>query len=239
MRVERIGDWPKLEFINDQDRIVEAVLARSPLGGSQRQNLHSFEATVTPAINPSWRHAVDGFLSFIAFEPAWRDQAEGFLEAIPSHYDVQLNAFDKKHLFYAIHQARSHRDTMLSYFAITVFAAGELVTLMVGHYDWDGRTCPDNAKTAIEAVYADVGWAIRSIWSSVDRERYEGALSLHGFAPKVDVYVSQDDFDERGFRPDTVRAFVDAYPGYARDVSGVLETQGPLPTDPRGVTTAS
>lgn len=221
--VDRIGDWPKLDFINSKERILDAILSRSPLGGSERANMHSYEATASPAVAPSWRLAVEGFLTFIAFEPEWREKAEAFLDAIPHQYDVHLHAFDKKHLYYAIHQARAHPDAMLSYFDITVLAQGEFVTSMVGLYRWDGKTCPADARAAIETVYGDTHWAIRSLWSSVDKERYEGALPLHGFLPEVDVFVSEDDLAERCIDLATVRPFVDANPDYAAAISAILE----------------
>lgn len=232
-RLERLGDWPKLEFINNQDRIVEAVLARSPLGGSERANRHSYEETATPALVPSWRLAVDGFLRFIDFEPIWRDQAESFLEAIPAHYDVHMHAFDKKHFFYAIHQARAHSETMLSFFTITVTTEGAFVTSMVGFYEWDGRTCPADARAAIESVYGSTIWAVLSTGSAVDDRRYEAALPLHGYTPQVDVFVSEDDLDQRGFMLGGPKNFVEANVAYARDVSEMLESHGPLPTDPQ------
>jgi hypothetical protein len=231
-RLERLGDWPKLEFINDQDRIIEAVLARSPLGGSERPNRYSYEENASPAIVPSWRLTVEGFLRFINFEPVWRDQADAFLEAIPAHYDVHLHAFDKKHLFYAIHQARAHPETMLSFFTITVTIEGEFVTGMVGFYEWDGRTCPADARKAIESVYGSTTWAVLSADNAVDDRRYEAALPLHGFTPQVDVFVSEDDLAQRGVEPGGPRDFVKANEAYAREVSEIMESLGPLPTDP-------
>jgi predicted HTH transcriptional regulator len=77
--VERVGDWPKLEFINDDERILSAALAGSPLGGTERPNRNSYRATVTPAVAPSWKMGVEGFLRFIAFEPAWGSAAAGYL----------------------------------------------------------------------------------------------------------------------------------------------------------------
>jgi hypothetical protein len=233
-RVVRIGDWPKLEFINDDARILKAVLARSPLGGSERRNQYSFDVKVTPLRVPSWKAAVDAFLDFIRFEPVWRDQAEPFLEALEGRpFDVQLHAFDKKHLFYAIHQARDHPDTMLGFFDIAVTADGLFLAGMVGRYEWDGHTQPANAREAMETIYGDTGWARLSIGSAVDRQRYEEALPLHGFTPIIDVYVSETDLEERGHLTGPgVRAFVEANPDYARDVSDILQAHGPLPTDP-------
>ena len=232
-QVQRLGDWPRLEFVNDDDRIVKAALARSPLGGSERPNRHSYEVTVTPAVAPSWRRAVEGFFEFISFEPTWRDQAETFLNALEGRVEVRLHAFDKKHLFYAIHQAREHRDATLGFFEIVVSAGGSFLAGMMGRYEWNGRTHLDDARTAIETVYGDTVWAVLSLSSAVDDKRYEAALPLHGFMPVVDVFQSAENLEAPGLpaRPG-IREFVDANPDYARKVSEVLENHGPLPTDP-------
>lgn len=233
-RIERVGDWPKLEFINGDDRILDSVLSRSPLGGSARQNRHSFEARVTPGKRSSWRAAVSAFLDFIAFEPDWRREAEGFLDGVPDRYDVHLHAFDKKHFFYAVHQARTHPETTLSYFDVAVTLEDSYISGLVGGYRWDGATVPDDARGAIESVYGSLRWARLSLGSSVDDQRYEAALPLHGFAPYVEFFVSEKDLEERGgFRPGGPASFVAENPEYSRKVSGLLETMGPLPTDPR------
>jgi hypothetical protein len=231
--IERVGDWPKLEFINGDDRIMDAVLSRSPLGGSERQNRHSFDALVTPAVQPSWRAAVSAFLAFISFEPVWRDEAEGFLDGIPDTYEVHLHAFDKKHFFYAVHQARARPESMLSYFTIEVTLEGAFISSMVGYYRWDGATVPSDAREAIETVYGSLHWGRLAIGSAVDDQRYEAALALHGFTPDVDVFVSEDDLVERGgVEPGGTKAFVEAHPAYAQRVSELLEAMGTLPTDP-------
>jgi len=231
--IERIGGWPKLEFINGDDRILRAVLSRSPLGGSARQNRHSYDAMVTPAKPTSWRSAVSAFLDFIAFEPVWREDAERFLSAVPEIYDVHLHAFDKRHFFYAVHQARSHPETALSYFEIALKLDGGFDSGMVGAYRWDGTTAPADARGAIEIVYGSLRWARLSLGSAVDEKRYDAALPLHGFVPYVDFFASEDDFEERGgFRPGGPNGFVIGNPEYAGQVSELLETMGPLPTDP-------
>jgi hypothetical protein len=232
--IVRLGDWPRLEFINDPDRIMDAVLSRSPLGGSERPNRHGFDETVTPSIAPSWKAAVSSFLTFISFVPEWCDQAESFLDAVPRHFDVHLHAFDKNHFFYAVHQARSHPEAMLSYFFIDVLLDGDLVTRMVGTYRWDGVTCPEDALGAMETVFGSTRWATLSIGSAVDERRYDAAMPLHGFHPEVDVFVSEEDAIERGeVGIYDLHAFVETNPAYALRVSQLLERMGPLPTDPQ------
>ena len=67
--------------------------------------------------------AVHAFLAFIAFEPVWQEAARSYLEVLSDNeVSVELHAFDKKHLAYAIHQAQTHEETMLSYFEIIVRA---------------------------------------------------------------------------------------------------------------------
>lgn len=233
--VERVGDWPKLEFINDDARILTAALADSPLGGTERPNRNRYQAVVTPAVASSWKLAVDGFLAFIAFEPAWHSAAAGYLATLTGDVSVELHAFDKKHLVYAIHQARVHEETSLGFFEIIVREEGDVQGGMHGHYVWDGRTCPSDAEAAIEAIYGDITWARMSIGSAVDQQRYEGALPLHGFIPVVDrLYEADRMIFGEPIERHTIRDFFLARPDYSRQVSEVLERLGPLPTDPTG-----
>jgi hypothetical protein len=233
-RVERVGDWPKLEFINDDARILSAALAVSPLGGSERPNRHSYRATVTPAVATSWKMAADAFLGFIAFEPVWHEAARAYLGRLSgSDVSVDLHAFDKKHLAYAIHQAQSHEQTMLGYFEIIVRAGDTVLKGLHGYYTWDGETCPTDARATINQVYGDVVWARLSMESAVDNGRYESANELHGFLPVVDwlhengsIHGSPPHFRH------SIQDFLTANPEYCRQVSDVLEQIGRLPTDP-------
>lgn len=233
-RVERIGDWPKLEFINDDSRILKAALAASPLGGSERPNRHSFRATVTPAVATSWKMAIDGFLAFIAFEPVWQEAADEYLKLLSdSDVSIELHAFDKKHLIYAIHQARFHDKTMLSYFEIIVRAGDDIFNGLHGYYTWDGKTCPIEAEKTINQIYGDLIWARLSIGSAVDDARYELANELHGVLPVVD-WLDETGIVHSGLPPFrySILDFVAANPQYSQQVSEVLEQFGPLPTDP-------
>ncbi|MBC8133686.1 MAG: hypothetical protein H7X95_11950, partial [Deltaproteobacteria bacterium] len=83
-------------------------------------------------------------------------------------FDVHLHAFDKKHFFYAVHQARVHPEAMLSSFAIEVSVEGAFQCGMFGFYRWDGVTVPADAREAIDAVYGSLHWATLSIGSAVD-----------------------------------------------------------------------
>jgi hypothetical protein len=233
-RIERVGDWPKLEFINDDARILRAALAASPLGGSERPNRHSYRATVTPAVATSWKMAIDAFLHFIAFEPIWEKAARAYLEVLSgSDVSVELHAFDKKHLVYAIHQARFHKETMLSYFEIIVRSGNAVLKGLHGYYTWDGETCPADARAMITQIYGDVVWATLSIVSAVDEARYEQANELHGFLPVVDRLDELGSIQEGPppFRH-SIQDFIDANREYCRQVSDVLQEIGPLPTDP-------
>jgi hypothetical protein len=232
--VERVGDWPKLEFINDDEQILTSALAASPLGGTERANRHSYKVTVTPRVVSSWQMAVNGFLAFIAFEPTWHSAAETYLKSLVGHdVSVELHAFDKKHLVYAIHQARFHEDAMLGYFEIIVSKDGAVSNALRGYYTWDGETCPADAEKAIEQIYGTVTWARLSIGSAVDDRRYEAGNALHGILPVVDW------LDESGIWHDgpppmrrELKDFVAANYDYCRQVSEVLERMGSLPTDP-------
>lgn len=231
-RVVRIGDWPRLELINDDARILEAALANSPLGGTERQNRNRYQRIVRPAVASSWRMAVDSFLDFIAFEPSWREAAAAFLSSLSGDVRVELHAFDKKHLIYAIHQARTHSDAGLGFFEIIVRANDAVVGGMHGHYIWDGSTRPEGALAAIQAVYGDTGWARLAIGSAVDQRRYESALVPHGFVPVVDrIYENDRVIFGEPLERHTLRDFVLANPDYSREISEALERHGPLPTD--------
>ncbi len=234
IRVERVGDWPRLEFINDDARILRAALAASPLGGSERPNRHSYRATVTPVVATSWKMAVHAFLGFIAFEPVWQEAARSYLEVLSDkEVSVELHAFDKKHLAYAIHQAQSHEETMLSYFEIIVRAGDVVLTGLHGYYTWDGKTCPTDAQATIARIYGDVVWARLSMESAVDDARYEQANELHGFLPVVD-WLDETESIQGGPPPfrHSLQDFLAANPEYCRQVSDVLQQIGPLPTDP-------
>lgn len=235
-RVIRVGDWPRIEAINDDARLLTAALAVSPLGGSGRANRHSFRATVSPTVATSWAMAVEGFLNFIAFEPSWQAAARSYLEQLAgADISVELHAFDKKHFLYAVHQARFHTDAMLGYFEIICRTGDTVFNGLHGYYTWDGRTCPDYAEAAVYRTYRDEAHAMFAIWNAVDLERYEVAHAIHGFIPVIDW------LDETGAlnagRPafrHTLQDFVRANPDYCAQVSAVLERCGELPTDPSG-----
>jgi hypothetical protein len=235
-RVIRVGDWPKIEAINDDARLLKAALAVSPLGGSGRANRNSFRAIVSPTVATSWAMAVEAFLDFIAFEPRWQAAACTYLEQLAgANISVELHAFDKKHFLYAVHQARFHPDAMLGYFEIVCRAGDTVFNGLHGYYTWDGGTCPYDAEAAVYRTYGDEVRAMLAIWSAVDLERYEIANTIHGFLPVIDW------LDETGTlnagRPafrHTLQDFVRANPDYCAQVSAVLERCGELPTDPSG-----
>jgi len=236
IRVERIGDWPRAEIVNDDESILNAALATSPLGGSERPNRHIYRTIVSPKITSSWRSAVDGFLAFIAFEPAWHAAAQQYLSALDGQdVRVELHAFDKKHFFYGVHQARAHTNADLGFFEIIVRVDDQVFDGLYGHYAWDGETRPTDAVAAIEAVYGNTTWATLSIWSAVDNNRYEAAIPMHGFAAVIDHVSAVDEpFHFPPLFRNTLHDFVAANPDYCREVSETLELIGPLPTDPTG-----
>jgi hypothetical protein len=233
-RVIRVGDWPKLDLINDDASILKAALAISPLGGSERANRHVYRAIVNPKSASSWSRAVAAFLDFIAFEPSWVAAARDYLALFDgTDISVELHAFDKKHFHYAIHQARVHDEAMLGYFEIICRAGDDIFNALGGYYSWDGKTCPDDAEATILATYGTLIWARLAMENAVDLQRYEVANSLHGFVPVIDW------LDETGttiggppaYRY-TLQHFVAANPAYCAQISAVLERLGDLPTDP-------
>lgn len=233
-QVIRVGDWPRLELINDDASLLKAALATSPLGGSDRANRHSYRAIVTPKVSSSWSKAIDAFLDFIAFEPSWAQAARDYLALLDSSdISVELHAFDKKHFHYAVHQARVHDDAMLGYFEIVCRAGDVVFNGLHGYYTWDGETCPDDAEATILATYGDIVWARLAMQSSVDKRRYEIANGLHGFVPVVD-WLDETDTITRGppaYRY-TLQDFVAANLAYCAQISATLERIGELPTDP-------
>jgi hypothetical protein len=234
-RVERIGDWPKLEFINDNARILKAALAASPLGGGERPNRHSYRATITPAVASSWRAAVDAFLKFIAFEPSWHEAAEKYLGAFTgADLKVELHAFDKKHLVFAIHQAQAHAETMTGYFEIIVRKGETVIGGLFGEYTWDGSTRPTDPEAVINEIYGDVVRARWSINSAVDNSRYEQANALHGFIPVINWLEEGTMYGGPPPYRNSLQEFVASNGDYSRSLSEVIESIGRLPTDPAG-----
>ncbi|UIK01714.1 endonuclease NucS (plasmid) [Rhizobium leguminosarum] len=231
-RIERIGDWPKVDLINDDETILEMAQATSPLRGSGRLSRHRFQVTVSPRFGPSWRLATASFLEFIAFEKSWVDQAQDFIDQIvEDDVAVELHAFDKKHLIFAIHQARFHYETMFSFFEIAVRKGDAIVSGMCGQYSWDGTTCPSDADAVIHEIYGGIMHARVAIGSAVDDHRYEKGLALHGFVPVFDWV--KDDRISHSSLPATrypLQSFVAANPAYSSKVSAALERVGPLPT---------
>lgn len=235
-RVERLGDWPKIELVNDDARILRAVLSGSPLAGNARPNRHSYHQVATPGVAPSWAKACEGFLDFLAFEPLWEGAARRYLASLgEARVSVELYAFDKKHLVYGIHQAQVHEDTMLGHFSIVVRSDNSVIDGLLGYYAWDGKTCPVDAAATIDTIYGSGGWARLSFQSAVDEQRYEVANSLHGFSAVVralgEAGLTGQERDRICF---PLRDFVAEHPDYCRSVSEVLEAFGPLPTDPSG-----
>ena len=233
-RIERIGDWPKVDLINDDRRILEMAQATSPLVGAGRINRHTFRVTVSPKYGPSWRAATASFLEFIAFEEVWVEEAKAFLDRIQGdNVTVELHAFDKKHLIFAIHQACYHDDAVFSFFEIAIRRDDAIVQGICGQYTWDGVTCPIDAEATIHDFYGGIMHARVAIQSAVDVDRYEKALSLHGFVPVL--YWVEDDRIVRSSQPAIrypLQAFVAANLEYSCEVSAILERVGPLPTGP-------
>lgn len=232
-KVDRIGDWPAHELINDDARILESALARSPDGGMGRANRHQFSVILKPGMANSWRVSVDAFLEFISFEPVWREQARAFLEqSIELDTTVQLQAFDQRHIIYAIHQASAQGDVNLSWFEAIVWKAGKIVQAIRGDYAWDGKTCPTSAAATIENVYGSLMFARLSFMSAVDEKRYEIAHQLHGFVP-VYGWV-KDGAIHRGSEvlPQSIKDFVIANPDYCSAISAELNSVGHLPIGP-------
>ena len=231
--IERIGDWPSSNVINDNARILDAVLATSPRGGMGRPNRYRFSTTAKPSVASSWNASLSAFLEFISFEPEWREQAEAFLgEPIDRDDTVQFEAADFRHLVYSIHQARFHEEASLGWFEIAILKGDKVLRGIRGEYTWDGVTCPPSAAAAIDEIYGDLVWARLAINSAVDEGRYERAHPLHGFMPAFAwLKDGMATFSEPGFRR-SIRDFTAANPEYSEAISAELNSIGHLPTTP-------
>lgn len=232
--VVRLGAWPGVDLINDDTRILEMAQATSPLHGAGRPSRHRFQTTVTPRIVPSWRRATASFLGFISFEPIWTEQVTAYLDQIVENdVSVELHAWDKKHLVFAIHQARFHDEAMYSFFEIAIRKDGKILRAMRGMYVWDGETCPSSPDAVIHHIYGGIMHARVAIGSAVDDTRYEPANGLHGFVPAFD-WLEEDGSvrSSPSIRRYSLQDFVTTNPVYSAAVSATLEQVGPLPTDP-------
>jgi hypothetical protein len=232
--VQRVGDWPKLGALNDDESVIQQMLARSPASGAARGNRQSFEALTSAAVKPSFDIASSRFFEFISFEPAWVEAALQFIKTW-SGEDVQIafHAYDKKHFFYAIHQARTHTNAALSCFAVLIQAGDEVVAAMRGGYGWDGKTAKSDASSNIEKIYGSLSWAVVSMLSATDEQRYEDALAIHGFRPYVDIFDSRGGWSESdpALRR-TLQDFMGENEDYSAEVSEVFQAFGIPTTQP-------
>ncbi len=238
--VLRLGDWPRIEVVNTPEQIVAQLKAVSALASAERTNRHFFDAKVSPRILPSWHTQVEGFLDFISFEDAWQQEAARFLSKLEGKaITVHLDAFDKKHFFYALHQARTHPNAALSSFEIRVEKSGTIIEGLRGYWAWDGKTCPSNARATIKRVYGSENWAVMSLFSAMDEARYEAAFSIHGFSPAVEHLVRGIDGQMRStvvMKPvgkgKALHDFVVRNHRYVETVSKLICQFGDVPTSP-------
>lgn len=238
VQVERLGAWPATDLVNTDARIVEQLAAVSRLVSDARPNRCSFQQFANPKFVASWRRAIEGFLKFIAFEPPWRAAAEPFLAALAGEdAKVILNAFDKNHFLFALHQARIHPDTQISHFEIAVEWPDGRHTGLIGHYAWSGQAPVRDADTAAVRTFGSTAWAVLAAFSAVDTNRYDSALTDHGFEPVVfDLAV-----DTAGVVSSTaivspsrdagrLADFAVAHPAFVNAVAALFEG---VPTSPR------
>lgn len=234
-RVERVGDWPRLEYINDDAHILQQLLSVSPLGGSERPNRHDFQASASPRIESSWRKAVDSFLAFISFEPVWHIRAKAFLQNLRGDVRVDMHASDKRHLLYVLHQARYHKNSSYSRFTIAVYSDGVLTSGLEGSYTWDGLTCPPDAEAAINEIYGSAVFAALNFYSAVIDRRYEQAIPLHGFKPVVDLFQNGTLSVGIPSKRLSTRDFALSNRSYTIRLSDALTRNAMLPSDRSGL----
>jgi hypothetical protein len=222
--VDRIGDWPRLELINDDTSILDQVLAGSPLRGAERQDRYTFVDRLNPKVNSSWRRGARAFADFLAFAPTWQEAVAALVERWDgTDCAVALQARDGRHLMYAIWRALDGRPVTHAFAEVVVFEDGKPVDGIRGGYSWDGVTCPSDPVETLKAVYgseADATWAFGS---AVDDNRYETALVLHGFQPFV-ARLEQEHWavNEEAYPVRSIADFVEANPAYVAALATAL-----------------
>ena len=238
--VKRLGDWPKIEVVNTDEEILSQLQAVSPLGSSATANRYQFTVLASPKIPASWNKAVEGFCRFISFEQQWIDIVSKYLSEISDEdITVHFYAFDKKHFFYAIHQAQEQPDTGLSSFEIILQKGTTTLEVLRGDWVWDGKTCPSKAEAAIKRIHGSTIEAILSMYSAVDTCRYDKAYYIHGFHPVVTLLeISQGQVIAQNKKLNgkgkclSLYDFVQKKKRYANSVSNALSKHGDLPTSP-------
>lgn len=227
-------------------RLLQGAQRRTPAG---RHHPGRLQERATPANPKSWAAAVDHLLSFLAPIPYWQELAEKYLREIaeldPVPPVVEFEGFLKPHFFYAIHQAREHPETSLSWFSIAVRdASGGIGEILIGAWAWDG-SCPVSARDAIIQVYGDLRVAAFAVITAKGTVLHDG-YALHGFHP-VGVWIPysagqphqstifSQEWDGSEVGPvEPLQAFVAAHPDYATDVSELLTAYGWIGTAPGG-----
>jgi hypothetical protein len=222
--VDRIGDWPRLEFINDDASILGQVLAGSPLRGADRQDRYTFVDRLTPKVRSSWRKSTRAFGDFLGFAPMWRDAIASLLEPLEeTDCAVELQARDGRHLMYAIWRALDGTTVTYAFAEAVVIEDGKPVDGVRGGYSWDGRTCPADPVEVLTAVYGSEADAVWAFGSAVDDNRYESALALHGFRPFV-ARLEQGRWavEEEAYPIRSIADFVKANPAYVAALANEL-----------------
>lgn len=222
--VERIGDWPRLEFINDDDAILEQVLAGSPVRGSHRQDRYTFTDTLTPKVRSSWKLGTKAFLDFARFEPRWSEPLRSFIATLDGRdVPVRLEVRDLRHLMYALWQAHTRPNLTTSYAGVAVDERGPQPSGIRCGYSWDGLTCPSDPGVALAAVYGNASDAAHAFGSAVDENRYDLAFKLHGFRPFIATLedgkwvVPAEEFPIR-----SINEFASANPAYVETLAKIL-----------------
>lgn len=183
-----LGRFSNGRTLNDAERVVQLLRgqhSRLPLG---RRSPRSLNDTVVSTQARSWTSATTIFLEFIQDVPEWHEAARSFIASFTNTGEavwLSIRASKKKHVFYAIYQAREHAKAALSWFELVAQnGQGDFVDGLIGDWAWDG-TCPNDAISAAKQVYGSVDWARLSLFSAVDTQSYADAILMHGFIPLV------------------------------------------------------
>lgn len=189
----RLGDWEDDDLVNDLQEVCRCLLATDVSGLTHRSHRYEFHSSSSKKTGKSWGYTAAAFNSFIDYVLHWGQEVKTFLETVELNDDVTFYATDSKNFFYRIFQAGQHGGATLSQFLIVVEREGAEIRRLFGGWEWDGATCPSDPQAEIEAVYGTLDWCRLSLFSSVDKARYENAHLRHGFLP----YVVEHDYQKK------------------------------------------
>lgn len=233
----------KKNALNDVERVLSLICAQSPRLPVGRKNPRYFQDDVVSSQKKSWNSSINAFLAYIKDYPEWHKQASDYLASISEleNVKININAFIKTHVFYALYQATYHENASLSLFELSVFdSKGQFISGLIGWWSWDG-SCPGNANRAIEQVYGSIEWAKMVLFDAMDISPYVEGTTIHGFHPvvtKIEVakhgqnkieMLSKVPSEWTGIETNALHELLKRNPDYGRSIVNVFHG---IPTQP-------